>query len=88
MSIVFGTNFGILLSLLNFGTGFQTIGIIIRAFRIMRIIRLVRKQQDVKIILDTLFNILPQITNFVGLMILLLFIYSALGISLFGGLVL
>lgn len=88
MTIVIGTNFGILLSLLNFGTGFQTIGIIIRAFRIMRIIRLVRKQQDVKIILDTLFNILPQITNFVGLMILLLFIYSALGISLFGGLVL
>lgn len=88
MTIVIGTNFGILLSLLNFGSGFQTIGIIIRAFRIMRIIRLVRKQQDVKIILDTLFNILPQITNFVGLMILLLFIYSALGMSLFGGILL
>jgi hypothetical protein len=38
-----------------------------------------------KIILDTLVNILPQITNFIALMFLLLFIYAALGINLFSG---
>lgn len=42
-----------------------------------------RKQKDIKLILDTLFNIIPQITNFIALMFLLLFIYSALGMNQF-----
>ena len=87
MFVVVCTNLGLVLDMLNLGKGFSTAGIIIRAFRIMRIIRLVRKQPDVKIILDTLVNILPQITNFIALMFLLLFIYAALGINLFGGVV-
>jgi hypothetical protein len=33
--------------------------------------------------MDTLFNIIPQITNFIALLFLLLFIYTALGINLF-----
>jgi hypothetical protein len=54
----------------------------------MRIVRLVRTQANIKIILDTLVNIIPQITNFIALMFLLLFIYAALGINLFSGVIL
>ena len=38
-----------------------------------------------KIILDTLVHIIPNITNIMSLIFLLFFIYSALGINLFSG---
>jgi len=50
----------------------------------MRIVRLIRSQENIKIILDTLVNIIPSITNFITLMFLMIFIYAALGINLFG----
>lgn len=37
-----------------------------------------------KIILDTLVNIIPSITNFITLMFLMIFIYAALGLNFFG----
>jgi hypothetical protein len=83
--VVGGTNIGILLNLLSTGSSFSSAATVVRAFRIMRIVRLVRTQESMKIILDTLVNIIPQITNFIALMFLLLFIYAALGINLFGG---
>lgn len=43
MIVVICTNIGLVMDMLNLGKGFSTAGIIIRAFRIMRIIRLVRK---------------------------------------------
>ena len=85
MVVVFGTDLGILLDLLSSGSSFSTAATVVRAFRIMRIVRLVRSQANIKIILDTLVNIIPQITNFIALMFLLLFIYAALGISVFSG---
>ena len=49
----------------------------------MRILRLVKASVHIRLIIDTLLNILPQITNIMALMILLLCIYAALGINLF-----
>lgn len=88
MLVVIGTDIGIVLNFTTSGSSFSTAATVVRAFRIMRIIRLVRTQQNIKIILDTLVNIIPQITNFIALMFLLLFIYAALGINLFSGVVL
>lgn len=86
MVVVIATDVGILLIFTSSGTGgFSTAATVVRAFRIMRIVRLVRSQANIKIILDTLVNIIPQITNFIALMFLLLFIYAALGINMFGG---
>ena len=89
MMVVIGTDIGILLNIVSAGSSsFSTAATVVRAFRIMRIVRLVRTQANIKIILDTLVNIIPQITNFIALMFLLLFIYAALGINLFGDVVL
>jgi len=88
MVVVIGTDIGILLNIISSGSSFSTAATVVRAFRIMRIVRLVRTQENIKIILDTLVNIIPQITNFIALMFLLLFIYAALGINLFGDVVL
>lgn len=86
MIVVIATDIGILLLFTTNGSGgFSTAATVVRAFRIMRIVRLVRSQANIKIILDTLVNIIPQITNFIALMFLLLFIYAALGINMFGG---
>ena len=56
---------------------------VIRGFRIMRIFRLVKASISMRLLIDTLMNILPQITNIMSLMGILLFIYAALGINLF-----
>ena len=56
---------------------------VIRGFRIMRIFRLVKASIAIRLLIDTILNILPQIRNIMSLMGILLFIYAALGINLF-----
>jgi hypothetical protein len=88
MSIVILTDIGLLLNLLNAGSTYSKAATVVRSFRIMRIFRLIRSSVHIKIILDTLFNILPQISNVMSLIVLMYFIYSALGINLFSGVML
>lgn len=83
--VVIGTDVGIILKLTSSGSGFSAAAPVVRAFRIMRIVRLVRGQKNIQIILSALFNILPQITNFIALMFLLLFVSATLGMSVFSG---
>lgn len=87
MLVVIGTDIGILLKFTTSDTGFTAAAPVIRAFRIMRIVRLVRGRANIRIILGALVNILPQITNFIALMFLLLFVSAALGMSVFSGVV-
>lgn len=61
---------------------------IIRAFRIMRMFKLIRSSPHMRLIMDTVFNILPQITNVMSLILLLFYIYAALGINLFSSVML
>ena len=83
LSIVIGTDIGLLMNLVNMGVSISTIATVVRAFRIMRIFRLVKSSQNMRIILDTIAHILPQIMNIMSLVFLLLFIYSILGMNLF-----
>lgn len=82
--VVFGTDIGIILNFFTTGSSFSTAATVVRAFRIMRIVRLIRSQENLKIILDTLVIIIPSISNFITLMFLMIFIYAALGLNLFG----
>ena len=85
LSIVIGTDIGLLMNLVNVGVNISTIATVVRAFRIMRVFRLVKSSQNMRIILDTIAHILPQIMNIMSLVFLLLFIYSILGMNLFAG---
>lgn len=76
-----GTDIGIILSIANTSIDISTTTTIIRSFRILRMFRLLKSYG--RMVLDTFVNILPQITNIMGLIFLLIFIYSVLGISLF-----
>lgn len=83
--IVWGTNLGIGLKLLKIGGNFSSATSVVRGFRIMRIFRLIKSSVHVRLILDTLINIMPQISNIMSLIFILFFIYAALGINLFCG---
>jgi hypothetical protein len=83
MMIVIGTNVGLLLRLASTDIDISTAATVVRAFRIMRIFRLIRSSQNMRIILDTIMHIIPQVTNIMSLVFLLLFIYSVLGLNLF-----
>lgn len=88
MVIVILTDFGILLKLLQLSDSFQTGATVVRGFRIMRMFKLIRSSVHMRLILDTVFNILPQISNVMKIIVLLFFIYAALGINLFSGVML
>jgi hypothetical protein len=83
VSIVVGTDIGLLMNLVNTGINISTVATVVRAFRIMRIFRLVKSSQNMRIILDTIGHIMPQVTNIMSLVFLLLFIYAVLGLNLF-----
>ena len=83
LSIVVGTDVGLVMNIINTGINISTVATVVRAFRIMRVFRLVKSSQNMRIILDTIVHIIPQVTNIMSLVFLLLFIYSVLGLNLF-----
>ncbi|XP_015766817.1 PREDICTED: voltage-dependent T-type calcium channel subunit alpha-1H-like [Acropora digitifera] len=58
----------------------------LRVLRFIRVLKLVKLAKGVRSLLDTLFEALPQVANLGLLFLLLFFIYSCLGIQLFGNL--
>lgn len=61
------------------GTGLT----ILRAFRILRIVKVLQRFKSVRVILGAFVNIIPNITNVMALFVLILFIYACIGINLF-----
>ena len=77
--IVLGTNLGIIMRII--GVGVTSTITVIRMFRIMWIMWLTKTYGGM--IVNTLINILPQVSNILTLLLLVLFIYSVLGLQLF-----
>lgn len=81
--IVVGTFAGIVIGAVSdVALGPQTT--IIRSFRISRIFRLVNKAKSLKTIFNTFIFTIPALANVGGLLALLLYLYSILGMFLFG----
>ena len=59
MIIVIATDIGLLLKWLNLGETFSSAATVVRSFRIMRMFKLIRSSVNIRLILDTVFNILP-----------------------------
>ena len=89
MAIVIATDIGLLFKFFMTNAGsFSSAASVVRGFRIMRMFKLIRSSVHMRLILDTVFNIMPQISNVMSLIVLLFFIYAALGINLFSGVML
>ena len=80
--IVLGTTIIIIITpFISIQVGPQTT--IVRAFRITRILRLVKRAKSLKIIFETFIVTIPALVNVGGLLLLFLYLYSVLGVSLF-----
>lgn len=55
----------------------------VRAFRISRLFRLIKRARRLKVIFETFIVTIPAITNVGGLLFLFIYIYSILGVFLF-----
>ncbi len=81
-SIVIGTYVGIVITLTtDVSVGPSTT--IIRSFRIFRVFRLVKRARSLRLMFTTFIVTLPALANVGGLLMLLLYLYSILGIYLF-----
>lgn len=56
---------------------------ILRSFRILRVFKLFKKQKSLKIIYETFIVTLPALVNVGGLLMLLVFIFAVLSMTLF-----
>ena len=81
--VVVGTLIGVIMTVLQTDFNFSTAASAIRAFRILRIFRLIWSSKNLRVLIDTLMYILPSLFNVGSLIILMLLIFSVLGINLF-----
>jgi hypothetical protein len=56
---------------------------VLRIFRVARLLRLVRRAKGIRLLLATLASSLPSLCNVGSLLLLLLFVFAVLGVSLF-----
>lgn len=85
MFIVVSADIGLVISLMGYEKSFATAVTILRAFRILRIVKLLQKFKSIRVIIMTVINILPSVSNIMALFTLVLFIYACVGINLFSG---
>lgn len=53
---------------------------VVRAFRVARVFRIIKRAKVLKIIVDTFIVSLPSLLNVGGLLLIILFIYAVLGV--------
>jgi len=66
-----------------FGFGVGAVTTVIKAFRCLRIFKIIRKYKNLRILFFTFVGALPQLTYVGGLLLLFIFLYSVLGVFLF-----
>ena len=80
--IVIGTYFGIIVTATT-DSNVGAAALLIRSFRLLRIVRLLKRAKSLRVIFNTLIVTIPSLANVGGLLLLLLFIYAILGVQLF-----
>jgi hypothetical protein len=83
MFIVISADIGFLIKFLQISDNSSTVITVLRAFRILRVVKLLQSLTSVKVIIDAVLNILPNIANVMSLFMLAVFVYACIGISLF-----
>jgi hypothetical protein len=85
MFIVISADLGIILEFYQLSGNFKSVSTVFRALRILRIAKLLKEFENIRVILDSVAVILPNITNVMCLFVLILYIYACIGIYLFAG---
>lgn len=58
-AIVIGTDVGLFMNFVNSDLNISNATTIVRGFRIMRVFRIIKSAKNIRIILDTLVNVIP-----------------------------
>lgn len=82
-TIVIGSSIFIGISIFGKGSNLTTFVTAARLLRIGRLLRLFRQMKSLQMIFSTFLSTLPHMLNVGGIMILIIYIYSVIGISLF-----
>ncbi|KAE9315095.1 hypothetical protein PR003_g19081 [Phytophthora rubi] len=61
----------------------RSLATLVRVFRVTRIIRLVKASKGIRHILTTLYLALPGLSNITSILVLMLFIYTTMGVQMF-----
>ena len=56
---------------------------VIRSFRVLRVFRLIKRAKSLSLVFNTFLVTLPAMTNTGGLLFLLIYLYSIIGVTLF-----
>lgn len=79
----FGILIGSIISIVLYyaaGVKIKSAVMIVRSFRILRVVRLIKRAKSLSLIFNTFIVSLPALLNIGGLLLLLLYIYSILGV--------
>ena len=74
-----------LLSQYVFKINVGALSTVVRAFRILRVLKLIRKAKNLQKILNTFLLAIPELANVGALLFLFLFLFAVLGVFLFSG---
>ena len=68
-----------------FSINVNALSTVVRAFRILRVLKLIQKAKNLQKILNTFLLAIPELANVGALLFLFLFLFSVLGVFLFSG---
>jgi voltage-gated sodium channel len=85
MFIVITADIGIILEMYSVPDNFKSVTTVFRALRILRIAKLLKEFKNIRVILDSVAVILPNISHVMCLFVLILYIYACIGIYMFAG---
>ena len=83
--IIIITDIVLILSFFSLNSELKTLPIIARALRLGRIVKIIRASKSIRILIDTIYYLLPSLLNIGALIFLMIFIFSVLGMNLFSG---
>lgn len=83
MFIVVSADIGAIVEALGLSGGLSAAVTILRAFRALRIVRLLKRNKEVQVIVQALVGIVPKVMNVMSLFVLALYIFACVGINLF-----
>jgi hypothetical protein len=63
----------------------KTLPIIARALRLGRVVKFIRASKSLRVLIDTIYFLLPSLVNISALIFLMVFIFAILGMNLFSG---
>jgi hypothetical protein len=86
MIVALGSLLGIILQMQDLNFGLRGVATVLRSFRVFRLVRLLKRGgRSIYLIFNTFVLTITSLSNIGALLLLIIYMYSILGMILFGG---